>query len=387
MSEIDMNKMYDTLVNDDDVVKQFISSRKILLKIAQTQMESGYPYIVFIDEANRQHPLKNIGKIKMSNLCTEIFQLQEKSIINNYFEKDEIKRDINCNLGSINIENLMESKDFEKTISVAVDSLTAVTDLTNIKEAPGIKKANEELRAIGLGTLNLHGFFVKHKIFYESDYAKEFVRTFYSTLNYFSLKRSNEISIERNKKFKDFEKSEYASGKYFDMYLENDFLPKSDKIKEVFNGIKLPTKEDWRKLKSSVIKNGLYHAYRIAIAPNSSTAYISNATPSIMPITSIIETRVYGNSMTYYPMPYLSKENALLYKSAYNMDQKKIIDLVAEIQPHVDQGISTILFIDSETSTKELAKLYIYAYKKKLKSLYYTRTKNLKVEECETCHA
>ncbi len=387
LAEIDMNTMYDKLIDDDKVKKQFVSARKILLKIAQTQMESGYPYIVYIDEANRQHALKDIGKIKMSNLCTEIFQLQEKSIINNYFEKDEIKRDINCNLGSINIVSVMENKDIEKTVSIAVDALTAVVDLTDIKEAPGIRKANEELRAVGLGTLNLHGFFVKNRIFYESEHAIEFVRVFYSTLNYYSLKRSNEIAKERKSPFKDFDKSEYAKGTYFDKYLDNDYLPTSSKLKEIFEGIKLPSKEDWRNLKQNVIKYGLYHAYRMAIAPNSSTGYIANATPSIMPITSVIETRTYGHSTTYYPMPYLSNENLLLYKSAYNMDQTKILDLVSEIQPHIDQGISTILFVDSDTSTKELAKLYIYGHKKGLKSLYYTRTKNLKVEECELCHA
>jgi len=135
------------------------------------------------------------------------------------------------------------------------------------------------------------------------------------------------------------------------------------------------------------MENGMYHAYRMAIAPNQSTAYIANATPSIMPITAQIESRVYGNSTTYYPMPYMEVDNVLFFKSAYNMDQKKIIDLVSVIQPHVDQGISTILFVDSDTSTGDLAKLYLYAYKKELKSLYYTRTKNKKVEECESCAA
>jgi len=125
----------------------------------------------------------------------------------------------------------------------------------------------------------------------------------------------------------------------------------------------------------------------MAIAPNQSTAYIANATPSIMPITSQIETRVYGNSTTYYPMPYLRPDTTLLYKSAYNMDQTNIINIVAAAQKHVDQGISTILFVDSDTTTKDLAKLYLYAYKKGLKSLYYTRAKNLKVEECESCMA
>lgn len=67
------------------------------------------------------------------------------------------------------------------------------------------------------------------------------------------------------------------------------------------------------------------------------------------------------------------------------MDMMRLIDLVAEIQNHVDQGISTILYITSENSTRDLARLYVYAAKKGLKSLYYTRTKNLSLEECSAC--
>lgn len=104
-----------------------------------------------------------------------------------------------------------------------------------------------------------------------------------------------------------------------------------------------------------------------------------------MPIVDHIEARTYANSTTYYPMPYLSPETFWYYKSAYNTDQFKVIDLVAEMQEHIDQGISTILYVTSEVSTRELARYYIYAHEKGLKSLYYTRTKKLSVEECVSC--
>lgn len=124
---------------------------------------------------------------------------------------------------------------------------------------------------------------------------------------------------------------------------------------------------------------------RLAIAPTQSIGYIQNATPSVMPIVSQIETRTYGNSTTYYPMPFLSEETHWYYKSAYDMDMFKVIDLIAEIQPHIDQGISTVLFVKSDTTTRELARYYVYAAKKGLKSLYYTRTKLQHVEECISC--
>lgn len=149
--------------------------------------------------------------------------------------------------------------------------------------------------------------------------------------------------------------------------------------------MEVPTKEDWATLKEEVAKHGLYHAYRLAIAPTQSIGYVQNATPSVTPVVDLIERRTYGDSTTYYPMPYLSPYNVLLYKSAFNMDMFKMIDLIAVMQEHVDQGISTTLYVSSDTTTKELTRYYIYAYKKGLKALYYTRTKNLAFEECLVC--
>ena len=109
------------------------------------------------------------------------------------------------------------------------------------------------------------------------------------------------------------------------------------------------------------------------------------ATPSVQPVSNIVEVRDYGYSQTIYPMPYLTNENKHLYKNAYEVDQKKMLDLMAVIQEHVDQGISVILFVNSDITTRELARYYIYAHHKGLKSLYYTRNKLLSVEECTSC--
>lgn len=385
LDDMDMNDLYDKLVENENVIKKEVNPRKLLINIAKMQFESGYPYIMFKDNANKNHALKNIGEIKMSNLCTEIFQLQETSIINDYGIEDFIKRDISCNLGSLNIVNVMDKKAIEDSVYVAMDMLNVVSDLSNINNAPGVKKANEELHSVGLGAMNLHGYLSKNNIPYESEYAKEFVNQFFMMVNYYSIKRSMEIAKEKNETFKDFEKSEYANGNYFRKYIENDYTAKSEIVKNLFEDMYIPTNEDWFNLSEEVKKYGMYNAYRLAIAPTQSIGYIQNATPSVGPITEIIERRTYGDSTTYYPMPYLSRKNILLYKSAFNMDMFKVIDLISVIQEHIDQGISTTLYVDSETSTKELARYYLYAHKKGLKALYYTRTKNLAFEECLTC--
>ncbi|MCL1924478.1 MAG: ATP cone domain-containing protein, partial [Defluviitaleaceae bacterium] len=141
LDEVDISEMYEELVNHPDVRKRKLDAREMLNTIAKTQFESGYPYLMFTDNANKQHALKDIGKIKMSNLCTEIFQLQTTSEINDYTEEDKIGEDISCVLGSLNIVNIMEQKGFEKTVNVAIRSLSNVSDLMNLGNAPAISKA------------------------------------------------------------------------------------------------------------------------------------------------------------------------------------------------------------------------------------------------------
>jgi ribonucleoside-diphosphate reductase alpha chain len=386
LDDLDMDEMYDTLLADDRIKKKAImSARDMLGKIATTQLESGYPYIMNKSNANRAHALKDIGSIKMSNLCTEIFQLQETSEIGDYSDPDTIRKDISCNLASLNIANVMDTRKIKESVHEGIIGLTAVSDMTTVANAPGVAKANSELHSVGLGAMNLHGYLAKNKIAYESAEARDFVRTFFMMMNFHSIEKSMEIARDKGVTFQGFERSEYAKGTYFDRYLSTDYRPATERVKQLFAGIEVPSPADWALLKADVAVHGLYHAYRLAIAPTQSISYIQNATSSVMPIVEPIETRTYANSTTYYPMPFLSRDNLFFYKSAYQMDQFKVIDLIAEIQPHVDQGISTVLHVNSDVTTRQLSRYYVYAAKKGLKSLYYTRTNRLSVEECVTC--
>lgn len=389
LDEIDMNEWYDILVNDEDVRKKEIDPRKILTRIAQTQQESGYPYVVFLDTANEDHTLKGVGKIKMSNLCCEIFQYQKPSDIKGYGLNNEWGQDISCNLGSLNIANVMDNKDIAGTVEASIKALTYVSDNTNIVEVPTVKNGNDNSHAVGLGAMNLHGYLVREGISYTSETAREFASVFFAMVRYYAIKTSMMMAIEKGKSFEGFEDSEYIKGQASDVlrkYYETDYLPKSDRVKELFEGIYIPSKEDWKELLDNVKEKGMYNAYLMAIAPTQSISYVQNATSSIMPITEPIETRTYGNSTTIYPMPFLTNYNIFLYQSAYRMDMMDVIDMVSVIQPHVDQGISTTLFVTDDKTTRDIARYYIYAYQKGLKSLYYTRTKMTRQDtECVMC--
>lgn len=389
LDEIKMDEWYDKLVADDDIRKKEINPRQMLTKIAGMQQESGYPYVIFIDTANKEHTLKDLGIIKMSNLCCEIFQYQKPSEIKGYSGDNNWGQDISCNLGSLNIANVMDNKDVEKIVETAIRALTYVSDKTSISQVPTVKNGNDKSHSIGLGAMNLHGYLVRENVLYTSDEAIDFCNVFFAMIRFYAIKSSMKIAMERNKTFEGFEKSEYAKGKdslVLRKYYENSYLPKTEKIKELFKEIYVPTKEDWSKLLDEVKENGIYNAYLTAIAPTQSISYVQNATSSIMPITEPVEVRTYGDSTTIYPMPFLTNENMLYYQSGYRMDMRKVIDIVATAQKHVDQGISTTLFVTDDKTTRDIARYYIYAYKKGLKSLYYTRTKMTRDDnECLMC--
>ena len=391
LDEMDMGEMYDQLVANPDIRKRRLDARDMLNTIAKTQFESGYPYLVYTDNANKQHALKDLGRVKMSNLCTEIFQLQTPTTITDYGQEDHLGDDISCVLGSLNIVNVMERQGIADTVQTAIRALSNVSDLMQLANAPSIQQATGHYHAVGLGAMNLHGYLTKNDIAYESDAAKDFANVFFAMVNYHSLVASNHIARERGERFHQFEQSDYAPkgtatyGVYFDKYIGQSFAPASEQVRALFGDMDIPTQADWQALAVSVAEHGLYNAYRLAIAPTQSISYIQNSTPSIMPVIDPIEIRTYADSTTYYPMPFLSKDNQKHYVGAYFMDNYKILDLVATIQQHVDQGISTVLYVTNMSSTKDLMKLYIYAHKIGLKSLYYTRTKNLTLEECIAC--
>ncbi|MDH5159853.1 class 1b ribonucleoside-diphosphate reductase subunit alpha [Heyndrickxia oleronia] len=385
LDEIDFDTEYDALINNPAIRKERIDPRNLLERIAIVQLESGYPYIMFEGNVNKTHALNNLGKVTFSNLCSEILQYSEVSEYTDYGEEDRIGQDISCNLGSLNIVSVMRNKSIESAVKLAMDALTKVSDDTNIANAPAVAKANREMHSVGLGAMNLHGFLAQNGIPYESDKAIEFADVFFSTVNYWTLVRSNEIARERGETFKGFEGSRYHTGEYFDEFIERPAVIKTDKIAELFKGIFVPSADDWRALKANVMKYGIYHSYRQAIAPTGSISYVQSSTASVMPIMERIEDRIYGDSKTYYPMPGLSPKTWFLYKEAYDMSMYKVIDLIATIQRHIDQGISFTLFVKDTTTTRELTRIQMYAHHKGIKTLYYVRQKDTGNGECVSC--
>ncbi|WKT37454.1 class 1b ribonucleoside-diphosphate reductase subunit alpha [Bacillus amyloliquefaciens] len=385
LDEMAIGEMYDQLVDNPAVRKDKIDARKLLEKLAVLRSESGYPYIMFEGNVNAEHANGHVSKVKFSNLCSEVLQASQVSEYTDYGEPDEIGLDISCNLGSLNVANVMANGDFETIVKLSVDALTRVSETSNIKNAPAVARANREMRSIGLGAMNLHGYLAQNGISYESEEARDFANVFFALVNYWSLVRSMELAKETGSTYEGFEASTYADGSYFDKYVAGDFRPKTEKVAQLFEGVTIPAPIDWARLEDSVRKYGIYHSYRLAIAPTGSISYVQSATASVMPIMERIEERTYGNSKTYYPMPGLSPQNWFFYKEAYDMDMFKVVDMIATIQQHVDQGISFTLFLKDTMTTRDLNRIDLYAHHRGIKTLYYARTKDTGQEGCLSC--
>ncbi len=386
MSEISMTEMYYKLLDNPNIRKiKRVNARKLYTEIKKTQFESGYPFEIFDDNVNNHHTLKGIGRVKMSNLCTEILQVQTTSNITDMDQPNEYGLDVSCNLGSLDIHKATQTKNFEELVDTSMRLLTSVSEMTNIVNVPSVVKANRLMHSVGLGVMNLHGHLVTEKIVYGSPESIEFIDYFMEAVNYYSLKSSMLIAKEKGESFYGFEKSEYATGEYFEQYINKHDVEVNQTVKRALGNVPIITSAMWKELKEQVQTYGVYSAYRLAIAPTGSISYIRSSTASIAPCTERVEIRDYADSRTIYPMPFLNNENKHLYVEAYDVDPYKLIDLYAAAQKHVDQGISMTLYVTDKWTTENLAKLYIYAWMRGIKSVYYVRQRLQTLEECVSC--
>lgn len=405
-SQFDITERYDELVSNPNLSKTTIKARDLDTEISKLQQESGYPYIMNYDTVNRENPVD--GTISMSNLCSEILQVQTPSEINDDQTYKVLGKDISCNLGSLNIPNLMKITDkgeLYSSIGHAMQALTYIADTSDIKTVPTVKNGNDASRSVGLGAMGLHTYFATLGVQYGSPESIEITDKLFEIINYASLFESCWIAKETQEAFVGFEKSKYADGSYFDKYINRgEHTFKYDITRKIFEHL-VPTQKDWISLANDVKEYGLYHQNRLAVAPNGSISYVNETSSSLHPITHLIEKRQEGKTgSTFYPAPLLSNETLPYYKSAYDTSMLDVIDVYASAQKHVDQGMSLTLFMRSEIpaglypwkkeggklTTRDLSLIRHYAWKKGIKTIYYVRTftedeTEIGINQCESC--
>ncbi|WP_143340664.1 class 1b ribonucleoside-diphosphate reductase subunit alpha [Demequina sp. NBRC 110057] len=382
--DISITEKYHEMVDDSRIRKTKISARSFFQTVAELQFESGYPYIVFEDTVNRANPVK--GRINMSNLCSEILQVNTPSVFNEDLTYEETGKDISCNLGSMNIATAMDGGDLGKTVEIAVRGLTAVSTQSSIDSVPSIKYGNDRAHAIGLGQMNLHGYLGRERIHYGSEEGVDFTNIYFYTVLFHAIAASNKIAKEQGTSFEGFADSKYASGEFFDKYTEQEWVPATGRVAELFAeaGIAIPTQDDWRELKASVQEHGIFNQNLQAVPPTGSISYINNSTSSIHPIASKIEIRKEGKlGRVYYPAPFMTNDNLEYFQDAYEIGPEKIIDTYAAATQHVDQGLSLTLFFQDTATTRDINKAQIYAWRKGIKTIYYIRIRQLALEGTE----
>ncbi|ART20635.1 ribonucleotide-diphosphate reductase subunit alpha [Corynebacterium striatum] len=388
-ADISITEHYEEMVEDPRIRKKKINARHFFQTVAELQFESGYPYIMFEDTVNKANPVKT-GWINMSNLCSEILQVNSPSVFADDLSYETMGSDISCNLGSLNIAMTMDSPDFGLTVETAIRGLTAVADKTAINSVPSVRKGNDDSHAIGLGQMNLHGYLGREHIEYGSEEGLDFTNAYFAAIMYAALRASNKIARERGEYFSEFPQSEYASGEFFDRYDPEEFKPRTARVQELFDAssIHTPTAEDWAALKADVAKHGLYNRNLQAVPPTGSISYINNSTSSIHPIASKIEIRKEGKiGRVYYPAPHMDNDNLEYFKDSYEIGYEKIIDTYAAATKYVDQGLSLTLFFKDTATTRDINKAQIYAWRKGIKTLYYIRLRQMALEgtEIEGC--
>jgi ribonucleoside-diphosphate reductase alpha chain len=390
-ADISISEKYREMVDDPRIRKTKINARDFFQTLAELQFESGYPYVVFEDTVNEANPIE--GRINMSNLCSEILQVNTPSKLGEDLGYEVTGKDISCNLGSMNIALAMDGGNLGKTVETAVRALTAVSVASDIQAVPSIAYGNSRTHAIGLGQMNLHGYLARERVHYGSEEGIDFTNIYFYSVLFHALRASNKIAIETGQTFDNFENSKYADGSFFDKYTERAWVPETEKVKELFAtaGIAIPTQEDWTELKASVMQHGIFNQNLQAVPPTGSISYINNSTSSIHPIASKIEIRKEGKlGRVYYPAPFMTNDNLEYYEDAYEIGPEKIIDTYAAATQHVDQGLSLTLFFKDTATTRDVNKAQIYAWRKGIKTIYYVRIRQLalegtEVEGCVSC--
>ena len=422
-------ELYEKYETDGMAVKT-INARDLWFKILDSQMETGTPYILYKDAANKKSNQKNLGTIKSSNLCTEIME---------YSDAEETAV---CNLASIALPAFVNAEtklfDYESLHEVAkivANNLNRVIDI-NFYPTEKTKKSNFRHRPIGIGVQGLADTFFMMDVSFHSEQAKIINKHIFETIYHAALERSNEIAIERENTIRKMcdengdlgilqtTKFLTRNNPYDFNYVWNAVYTKRTPVLtgtySTFDGspaskgllqfdlwgVEPSERYDWAKLKQSVVRHGLRNSLLVAPMPTASTSQILGYTECFEPITSNLYTRrtqagefvvvnkylmtelhelgmwnekiknnIISNKGSVQQLTTLSEHIRNKYKIVWEMPMKHLIDMSADRGAFICQSQSLNLWIEDPTYSS-LTSMHFYSWKKGLKTgIYYLRRK------------
>ena len=388
--------------------KKVVNARDLWFKILDAQMESGTPYLLFKDAANKKSNQQNLGTIKSSNLCTEVVQYSDS------------KETAVCNLASIALPTFVNEVtkvfDYEKlheVTKVVTNNLNNVIDI-NFYPTEKTKLSNFRHRPIGIGVQGLADMFVLLDVPFHSDAAKEINTLIFETIYHAALQKSNEIAIERKELL---EEDPYICSKE-----ENDKLtyelkgsyssfigsPASKGILQFDMWGINPSNDryNWVQLKESIVKNGLRNSLLVAPMPTASTSQILGFNECFEPFTSNLYSRrtlagefvlvnkylmkelinlgvwnekiknnIIANKGSIQQLTVLPEHIRNKYKIVWEIPMKHLIDMSADRGAFICQSQSLNLWVEDPTYST-LTSMHFYSWKKGLKTgIYYLRRK------------
>ena len=369
----------------EDKGRKTIKARELWEKIMESQIETGTPYMLYKDAANRKSNQKNLGTIRSSNLCTEILE---------YTSPDEVAV---CNLASIALPMFVKGNEFDhkelfKITKRVTKNLNKVIDRNYypVKEA---ENSNLRHRPVGLGVQGLADTFIKLRMPFTSDEAKKLNQEIFETLYFAAVTASMELAKEEGP-YSTFKGSPISEGEFqYNLW-----------------GIKdedLSGRWDWAKLRKQVMKDGVRNSLLLAPMPTASTSQILGNNEAFEPYTSNIYTRrvlsgefivvnkhlledlvsrnlwtddvknaIMRNNGSVQDIDIIPADLKELYKTVWEMSMKDIIDMSRHRGYFIDQSQSLNLFMENANYSK-LTSMHFYAWKSGLKTgMYYLRTKS-----------
>ncbi len=363
-----------------------VKAQDLWFKILDSQIETGTPYMLYKDHVNRKSNQKNLGTIKSSNLCTEIVE---------YTSPDEVAV---CNLGSINLSKFVQQNE-DGTYSYDFDRLCEITMILtrnlnkvidgNYYPVPEAKHSNLKHRPIGLGVQGLADAFLMMRLPFESDEAKQLNRDIFETIYFGAVTASMQLA-KQDGAYESFKGSPISEGKFqFDLW---DVQPGD--------------RWDWEGLRKNVLKHGVRNSLLVAPMPTASTSQILGNNECFEPYTSNIYSRrtlsgeyvvvnkhllkdlnhlgiwseelknaIVQNNGSIQNIHGIPDELKQLYKTSWEIKQKRLIELSADRGAFIDQSQSLNVFIQDANYSK-LTSMHFYGWEKGLKTgMYYLRTR------------
>ena len=378
----DFEKLY-TKYEKEGKARKSVKAQDLWFEILESQIETGNPYILYKDAANRKSNQKNLGTIKSSNLCTEIME---------YTSPDEIAV---CNLASIALNKFVNDdmtynhKKLYEITKVITKNLNKVIDV-NYYPVEEAKNSNMRHRPIGIGVQGLADAFILMRYAFDSEEAKKLNTEIFETIYFGAMEASMEIA-KKDGAYESYKGSPVSKGIFqFDMW---GITPNSNRW-------------DWTKLKQKVKKNGVRNSLLLAPMPTASTSQILGNNECFEPYTSNIYTRrvlsgefivvnkhllkdliklnLWDDSMkdrlmeangSIQKIKEIPENIKLLYRTVWEISQKSIIDMAADRGAYICQSQSMNIHMQDATFGK-LTSMHFHAWKKGLKTgLYYLRTK------------